>query len=54
MSERIEQTADPNYKVPAAIPADVEAAPAAMGQEEIAAREKARRYRRQFVDLNPD
>jgi type IV pilus assembly protein PilB len=54
MSERIEQTADPDYKVPAAIPADAEAAPAAMGQEEIAAREKARRYRLQFVDLKPD
>jgi type IV pilus assembly protein PilB len=54
MPERIEQRADPDYTVPAAMPADGEAAPAAMGQEEIAAREKARRYRLQFVDLKPD
>ena len=54
MSERIEQPAEPEYKVPAAIQADAEAPPVAMGQEEIAAREKARRYRLQFVDLKPD
>ena len=54
MSERVEQGTHPDYNVAAAMPADAAAAPASMGQEEIVAREKARRYRLQFVDLKPD
>ena len=53
MSDTIEQTANPEYNVPEAIP-DAGPPPAARGQEEIAARERARRYRLQFVDLKPD
>ena len=48
MSERVEQRADADPAIPGG------EAQAAMSHEEIAAREKARRYRLQFVDLKPD
>ncbi len=52
MSERVEQ--DSSQTPPGPVVTSTEATvrdPAAMGQEEIAAREKARRYRLRFVDL---
>ena len=52
MSERVEQDSSQGQPDPVAIAADVPVRePSAMGQEEIAAREKARRYRLRFVDL---
>ena len=52
MSERVEH--DSSQTPPGPVVTSTDAAvrdPAAMGQEEIAAREKARRYRLRFVDL---
>jgi type IV pilus assembly protein PilB len=52
MSERVEQDSSQGQPDPVAIAADVPVRePSAMGQEEIAAREKARHYRLRFVDL---
>jgi type IV pilus assembly protein PilB len=52
MSERVEQDSGQSQPDPVTIAADVPVRePSAMGQEEIAAREKARRYRLRFVDL---
>jgi type IV pilus assembly protein PilB len=54
MSETIEQAAGQVQTAPAAVQAEAERSASAMSQEEIAAREKARRYRLDFVDLKPD
>jgi len=52
MSERVEHDTSQSQPDPVAIPAGVPVRePSAMGQEEIAAREKARRYRLRYVDL---
>jgi type IV pilus assembly protein PilB len=54
MSETIEQVAGQNQPAPPAVNTEAERSAAARSQEEIAAREKARRYRLDFVDLKPD
>ena len=51
MSERIEQEAGQTPAPVVAIPTEPERTPSEMTQEEIVAREKARRYRLRFVDL---
>src|SRR5262245_21469727 len=54
MPERIEQeTVQTPTPVPVA-PAEPERSPSEMTQEEIVAREKARRYRLRFVDLRTE
>src|SRR5215210_9502113 len=56
MSESIEQrTGDEQGAIPATTaPAAGNRTPSEMGQEEIAAREKARRYRLKYIDLTTE
>src|ERR1044071_10329137 len=54
MPERIEQeTVQTPTPVPVA-PAEPERSPSEMSQEEIASREKARRYRLRYIDLRTE
>ncbi|HWC76015.1 MAG TPA: hypothetical protein VG778_01050, partial [Blastocatellia bacterium] len=54
MSETLEQESGRDPATSTAVVVDQASAPAMMSQEEVAARERARRYRLEFVSLKQD